>query len=92
MVAIYKIQSKIIMDKDYNCVYKSIDAILPKLIDLLYSWDYDFEITAIDDEKHTVIIQVYYEYDKRQDICQLFSVCTKEFSIHYNIVATQGVL
>ena len=92
MVATYTIQSKIIMDKDYNCTYKSIDAILPKIIDLLYSWDYDFEITAIDDEKHTVIIQVYYEYDKRQDICQLFSVCTKDFSKDYNIVATEGVL
>lgn len=92
MVATYKIQSKIFMDNNYNCIYKSVDAILPTLIDLLYSWDYEFEITAIDGEKNTVIIQVYYEYDKKQDICQLFSKCAKDLSKHYNIVATQGVL
>ena len=92
MVAIYEIQSKITMDKDYNCTYKSIDAVLPKLIDLLYAWDYDFEITAIDENKNLVIIQVYYEYDKRQDICQLFTTCTKQFCEHFNIIATQGVL
>ena len=92
MVAIYKIQSKITIDKDYNCTYKSIDAILPRLINLLYAWDYDFEITAVDENKNLVIIQVYYEYEKRQDMCQLFTTCIKEFCEYFDVIATQGVL
>ena len=92
MVATYKIQSKITINKNYDCVYKSVDAILPKLINSLYAEDYDFEITAIDENKNTVIIQVYYEYDKRQELCQIFSVCANAWVKDYDIIVVQGVL
>ena len=92
MVAIYQIESKLHIDDKYNCTFKTVDAVLPGLMRMLYTEGYDFEIASINDVKSIAIIKVYYEYDKRQDICQLFSIGEKEMCQYFNMIAMKGVL
>lgn len=91
MVAIYNIKSKI-KCTEFKRVYTIIDAILPKIIEAMFAFDIDFEITSINEHRDNVIICVHYDEKDRQQICEFFTVAAKEYCKEFDIVTTNGVL
>lgn len=91
MVAIYNIKSKV-KYTEFKRIYTTIDAILPKFIETMFTFDIDFEITSISEHRDNAIICVHYDEKDRQQICEFFTVSAKEYCREFDIITIQGVL
>ena len=92
MTAIYKIQSRIHKGQKHNYSYKSIDAVIPQIINAMREWLFDFEICSISENRDCLIMQIYYDDSNKKDVCSFMSVTTLHFSEHYDVIAVEGVL
>ena len=91
MVAVYNIKSKI-KCTEFKRVYTVVDAILPKLIETMFAFDIDFEVTAINEHRDSAIISVHYNEEDRRQICEFFAATAKQYCKEFDIIAIQGVL
>ena len=91
MVAVYNIKSKI-KCTEFKRIYTTIDAILPRLIETMFAFDMDFEVTSINEHRDGAIISVHYNEEDRQKICEFFTVAAKDYCKEFDIITITGVL
>jgi hypothetical protein len=91
MVAVYNIKSKI-KYTEFKRIYTIVDAVLPKLIETMFAFDIDFEVSSINEYQNSAIINVHYNEEDRQQICEFFTVMTKEYCKEFDIITITGVL